>query len=158
MPSFISLQASQATETQEVAIAPVKMTFSGIAKSKLTCEPEQTVMQQLKGFKVGQNSSPVVFISYTLETVAVHYNDYEEFRGYTKCNGDNCTLCRFGNKAAKRHLMPVYNPLSKTVEVLSMSDSRSPTALLPQLLNLVDFEQEQLFKLILVYALAHTQN
>ena len=145
MSSFTSFQASQSTAPQVATTAPTKINFADLAKSKLAYAPEQPVAHQLRGFKVSQNPSPIVFISDTVETAVVHYTDYDEFRGYTKCNGENCSLCRIGNKAAKRHLMPVYNPLSQVVEVLSMGDNQSPTALLPQLLNLVKFEQEQLF-------------
>lgn len=145
MSSFTSFQASKTTATQVTTTAPTKMNFADLAKSKLASEPEQPVAHQLRGFKVSQNPSPIVFISDTVETAVVHYTTYDEFRGYTKCNGENCSLCRIGNKAAKQNLMLVFNPLSKTAEVLSMSDNQSPTALLPQLLNLVNFEQEQLF-------------
>lgn len=144
MNSLTELKEQHAEIAQSTATIK-KMTFGQLKKDHHTAVLNEQPTVQVNGFKLSESPAPAVFISDAVEKTFVHYTDFEDLHGYTKCNGEGCLLCRAGNKAAERILMPAYNPISKTVQVLSMGTYNSPTSLLPQILALVDFEQEQLF-------------
>lgn len=69
--------------------------------------------------------------------VQVHYLEDPEYRGYLRCNGPDCMLCRVGRNRDERTLLPVYQPISKQVGVISLSQSMRPGALKPQLLTIL---------------------
>jgi len=64
------------------------------------------------------------------------------------CNGkkDGCVLCRCGYRRTVRFLLPVYVPAYRAVDVLSMSTSRHPHALLPQILPAVQYARTSGFR------------
>ena len=91
----------------------------------------------------------VLFTSMIIECL-VHYLKGPELQGYHHCNGDGCVLCKTGNKVKKRLLLPVYNIQTRRVEVIVMSDSLTPHALLPQLLNLFESEKNMTKRFVII--------
>jgi hypothetical protein len=71
------------------------------------------------------------------ERVVIHYVDDLEFRGYLRCNGNNCRLCSIGRKAHEQILIPVFLPISREISILAVSTTMRPKSLLPQLQNLL---------------------
>ena len=65
----------------------------------------------------------------------MHYCDEAEIRGYVTCDGEGCLLCRVGKDAEPRRLLPLYVPTERRVDVLMMSTSSRPGALMPQLID-----------------------
>jgi hypothetical protein len=62
-----------------------------------------------------------------------HYLDYPSLRGYVRCNGEGCLLCRVGRQTELRDLLPVYDVIGGAVGVLPVSPNLRPHALRPQL-------------------------
>jgi hypothetical protein len=85
--------------------------------------------------EVRLDPSERLLIPFTTDIVEaqVHYLDFPSLRGYVACNGDGCLLCRVGQRADARDLLPVYDPLARAVAVLPVSPSMRPGALRPQL-------------------------
>jgi hypothetical protein len=67
-----------------------------------------------------------------VQRVETHYLDYIGLRGYVRCCGADCLLCRIGRQRDTRDLLPVYDPLSRAVVVLPISPNIRPGALRPQ--------------------------
>jgi len=114
----------------------VKMNISTL-KLLNTPEPQSA---NLVTMRFTENPTPTCLFSDVFERVSLHYLDTPEQRGYFHCNGDDCVLCKADNKAFDRILIPGYNIMSGQVEVISISDSMTPTALLPQILVALDSE------------------
>jgi hypothetical protein len=76
-----------------------------------------------------------LFVPFTtaVERVHVHYLDFLSFRGYVRCNGAGCALCRIRRAADVRDLLPVYDPLARAIVVIPVSPSQRPQALRPKL-------------------------
>jgi len=91
--------------------------------------------------RVSGDELPVVPFTSEGDLVDVHWLDGEELRGYMLCNGSNCILCAAGKKASQRVLLPVYNIASNRVEVLLVSTSLQPEALLPQLYQVLETDR-----------------
>src|SRR5262249_19640382 len=70
----------------------------------------------------------------SVEEVAVHYLDYPSLRGYVRCHGTGCLLCRIGRQPDVRDLLPVYHVIGQARAVLPISPTLPPQALKPQLL------------------------
>ena len=62
-----------------------------------------------------------------------HYLDYPSLRGYVRCNGSGCLLCRVGRQPERRDLLPVYDVIGGAVGVLPVSPNLRPHGLRPQL-------------------------
>lgn len=71
------------------------------------------------------------------ETIDVHYCEEVDIRGYVPCAEEDCLLCQIGRDSEERLLMPVYLPISRSISVLSVSPSRRPEALQPQLEDII---------------------
>jgi hypothetical protein len=88
----------------------------------------------LQPVRLDGNETAVVPFTSDCVQVALHYCEQPELRGYVRCNGPGCLLCRAGRKAEERVLLPVYLPASQSVGVLAVSPSSRPGALRPQLM------------------------
>jgi len=88
----------------------------------------------------GQEVAVIPFTS-SSAVVKLHYNDEPEARGYVRCNGEDCVLCRLGRTAEERALLPVFLPSQETFGVIAISPSSRPGALRPQLMPLLRSEK-----------------
>ena len=77
----------------------------------------------------------VILFTTTLVTVGMHFPGVSTFRGYARCPGNGCGLCKVGKKLERRDLLPVYDPVAKRVAVLAVSPSLRPGALAPLLMT-----------------------
>jgi hypothetical protein len=95
----------------------------------------------LGSFRIGQDEKPGVLFTRKHQAVNVHYCSESELKCYVLCNSDDdsdcCLLCQIGKKINKRLLYPVVSLETGNVEVLPVSDSLRPYALLPQVLNIL---------------------
>jgi len=102
---------------------------------------------QLENFRIGQDEKPGVLITRKHQVVYVHYCGEPEIKGYAICNieggSDRCMLCEIGRKRNKRLLYPVFSLETENVEILPVSESLRPYALLPQILNILSTDKRQ---------------
>ncbi|MCA9260859.1 MAG: hypothetical protein KDA61_16710 [Planctomycetales bacterium] len=98
---------------------------------------------ELSLIRLGENETAVVPFTAQATQVDLHYCDEPELRGYVRCNGLDCTLCRLGKAIAQRSLLPVYLPLTGAIGVVAISPVRSPKSLLSQLHPYLRAEQAQ---------------
>jgi hypothetical protein len=89
------------------------------------------------------NETPVLPFTPEGDRVEVHFVDDPDFRGYLRCNGPDCLLCRIGRSTQTQTLLPVYAPGMRRVDVLALSQNMSPGALKPQLLAVLASERPQ---------------
>ncbi|MGH9038461.1 MAG: hypothetical protein ACRD0O_22110, partial [Acidimicrobiia bacterium] len=59
--------------------------------------------------RLDQNDRLLVPFTTSVERVSTHFLDYPSLRGYVRCNGPGCLLCRLGRKVDHRDLWPVYD-------------------------------------------------
>jgi hypothetical protein len=80
------------------------------------------------------DASQTAVVPFTTDGVRVelHYLSDPEVRGFVRCNGDGCVLCRAGRAQEAKLLFPVYLPASRRVGVLPISTNARPGALGPQ--------------------------
>jgi hypothetical protein len=99
-------------------------------ESGLVTEPLQAVRL---------DASEVILIPFTPEATQarLHYCDEPEIRGYMGCNGPGCALCRAGRNVEERALLPIYQPATRSIAVLSISPNSRPGALRPQILPIL---------------------
>jgi hypothetical protein len=76
-----------------------------------------------------------ILIPFTIQIVLVtlHYLKFNSHRGYTRCGGMGCLLCALNQDRSDRHLLPVYDPLARSILLLPVSPTMRPGALAPQL-------------------------
>jgi hypothetical protein len=93
----------------------------------------------LKVVKLDGNISSVVFFTNEYRECFLHYTNYDDLRGYSLCNEDigDCILCQAGKERVKKYLIPVFSVESGIVELLPVSPSVRPLALLPQISNII---------------------
>jgi hypothetical protein len=96
-------------------------------------ETGDSPLEGLSLVKINQNERLVHLFTTTMVRVNVHFTEIEDHRGYLRCNGPGCVLCRIGRKLDTRDLLPVYDLLDRTVSVLPISTSQRPYALRPLL-------------------------
>lgn len=89
----------------------------------------------LEVIRVGSDEVAIVPFTADGERLDVHYCDEAEIRGFVRCNGTGCVLCRIGRKAEPRILLPAYLAAAGVIGILMVSTTRTPHALLPQLLQ-----------------------
>jgi hypothetical protein len=79
-----------------------------------------------------------VFIPFTADVaqVKVHYDNLTN--DTTRCAGSDCLLCRLGERAKPKTLLPVYDPIAERVVVLPVTPARGVGKLAPQLLGVLD--------------------
>jgi hypothetical protein len=101
----------------------------------------ESVESSLELVRLGNDET--AFIPFTPASVSVyiHYCSDTEINGYVICNGPDCVLCRIGRKRDLRLLLPVYLPAAGSVGILPVSKSFRPSALLPQILNVLKAEK-----------------
>jgi hypothetical protein len=83
--------------------------------------------------RLDQNERLVVPFTTSVARTQVHYLNYPSLRGYVRCNGGGCLLCKIGQRADVRDLWPVYDVVSQAVGVLAVPPNLRPQALKPQL-------------------------
>jgi hypothetical protein len=87
--------------------------------------------------RLGNNETAIIPFTPDGEEIDLHFCDEPEINNYVPCNGPDCTLCRIGRKKEARMLIPVFLPTSGEIGVLAVSKSRRPSALFPQLMNIM---------------------
>lgn len=97
---------------------------------------DQTLQTDTPLELIRPNGREVPVIPFTSSTLLVsnHYCDEPEIRGYIRCNGNGCVLCRIGRPVEERALLPVYLPAQAKIGILPISPSSRPGALRPQLM------------------------
>lgn len=86
----------------------------------------------LVSVNLSQDQVPIVPFTITGVRINLHYCKEPEIKAYVACNGADCVLCKIGRKIDERLLVPVYEPVAQCVNVLMISPSMRPGALLPQ--------------------------
>jgi hypothetical protein len=89
--------------------------------------------EDLTLLRLNENERLVIPFTITMVRVLTHYADFPEVRGYVRCNGPDCVLCRVGRQQEVRDLLPVYDVLDQSVVVLAISLNVRPQALRPAL-------------------------
>jgi hypothetical protein len=87
----------------------------------------------LAEIRLDQNERLVAPFTTSVGQAVIHFLDYPSFRGYVRCNGPDCLLCKIGLQPDTRDLLPVYDVVSRAVGVLPVSPNLRPHALKPQL-------------------------
>ena len=87
----------------------------------------------LAEIRLDQNERLLVPFTTDVVEVQTHYLDYPSLRGYVRCNGSGCLLCRVGRQPERRDLLPVYDVIGGAVGVLPVSPNLRPHGLRPQL-------------------------
>jgi len=88
----------------------------------------------LAELQIRDNETLVIPFTTTLVPVGMHFPGVSTFRGYARCPGDGCGLCKVGKKVERRDLLPVYDPVAGRVAVLAVSPNLRPGALAPLLM------------------------
>ena len=83
------------------------------------------------------NETPVIPFSAEGVRVSIHFLDDPNYRGYLRCNGPPCLLCRVGRTLEERILVPVYRPGMKVIDVVALTPNMKPVGLKPQLLKVI---------------------
>jgi hypothetical protein len=89
--------------------------------------------ESLALLRLDQNERYVIVFTTTILRVLVHFLDFAAIRGFVKCNGPDCLLCRIGRRKDTYDLLPVYDVLARAVAVLAISPTLRQHALRPQL-------------------------
>lgn len=81
------------------------------------------------------SSDRLLTVAFTMDGVEVdaHYCNESDLRGYVRCNGERCALCRYGKEKKTMFLIPLFVPAYNAVQVLVVSKATHTTAMLPQL-------------------------
>lgn len=94
----------------------------------------ETTPTTLRLARLNANMQWFVPFTTTVARCRVHYLEYPSVRGYVRCNGPGCVVCRIGRQCDERDLWPVYDALDGAVVVMAVSPSMRPQALRPRLL------------------------
>src|SRR5262249_49466669 len=86
------------------------------------------VPASLAEIRLDQNERLVAPFTTSVVEAVVHYLDYPSLRGYVRCNGPDCLLCKIGRQPDTRDLLPVYDVVSRAVGVLAVSPNLRPAA------------------------------
>jgi hypothetical protein len=84
--------------------------------------------------RMGANEKAVIPFTSKATSLSVHYCEQPEISSYVQCVGEGCLLCRAGNVADERRLLPVVVPAENRIGVLMISTSMRPGSLLYQML------------------------
>ena len=131
-----SPQRDKDDETTDVDAPPPPPTAKGMPVDGLALWDAEAVAGPAAGLatlRVDQNERPVIPFTTDMVRIDLHYVDFQALRGYVRCNGPSCLLCRVGRQPEMRDLLPVYDVLDKAVAVLVISPNLRPHALRPQL-------------------------
>jgi len=88
----------------------------------------------LDEIRLDGNERLVIPFTPSVVEVQTHYVDYTSVRGYVRCTGDGCLLCRTGRHLEVRDLLPVFDTVTQAVGVLAVTPNMRPHALRPQLI------------------------
>lgn len=97
---------------------------------------------ELKQLRISANETAIVPFTKDIEEVVLHYCEDPGLKGYHHCNGENCIVCRIGVQKERRVLLPVYAPTEEAISVLVISPNMRPYSLAPQLIPLLNSDQE----------------
>jgi hypothetical protein len=101
---------------------------------------------RLAQFRIDRNRRFAIPFLTKLWPAKVHYLSYESLRGYVGCNGPDCVLCAVGQAATDLYLLPVYDPITRSVQIMLVTGALRPTALRPQLVPLLKrLSKERIF-------------
>jgi hypothetical protein len=125
--------SSRTPDDSERPKKPVRK--DAVAAWRQEVRPAATVLREVR---LDGSTRLLVPFTHTVEEVEVHYLEYPSLRGYCRCNGPQCTLCRIGRNRESRDLLPVYDPVAREVVVLPVSPSLRPGALKPQLMHVLE--------------------
>jgi hypothetical protein len=100
-------------------------------------------LMELERVRPSANETAIICFTGDYSSVALHYCPEPDFNNFIRCNEDGCILCKIGRKQDQRYLLPVYLPVEGTVGILPVSPSRTPHALLPQLINVLKAKKPQ---------------
>ncbi|BBO73124.1 hypothetical protein DSCW_05410 [Desulfosarcina widdelii] len=107
---------------------------------------EGVASSQLEIFRISQDEKPGVIFTRQHQIVQVHYCREPEIKGYVICNieegSEDCVLCQIGRQRQKKLLFPIVSLETEDIEVLSVSNSLRPNALLPQIQNVLESEKK----------------
>ena len=84
--------------------------------------------------KVGMNPIPLVMFDYRAASVPVHHLKSAKYRGFLRCNGVGCPLCTAEYGKWTKVVFPVYNTVTRRIELLAVDDDRDPGSALAQIL------------------------
>jgi len=91
----------------------------------------------------GRETAVIPFTS-SSAFVHLHYVDEPGNRGYFRCNGADCVLCRLGVPVEERALVPMYLPSTGSIGIVPVSPCSRPGALRPQLLPFLQSAKKQI--------------
>jgi hypothetical protein len=109
---------------------PTGRLTDALAKWEAGAGPAPTSLEEIR---IDLNERLLIPFCLEVGEAVTHFLDYPSFRGYVRCNGPGCLLCKIGRKPETRDLMPVYDVISRAVGVLAVSPNMRPHALRPQL-------------------------
>lgn len=84
---------------------------------------------------LGRDKTPFALITDSIEECQVHYDS--RLGGRVLCTGPECVLCKSGKEQQTLYVAPVYVVLEKQVQLLSITTSMRPKALLPQIVAVI---------------------
>ena len=87
--------------------------------------------------KVGMNPVPLVMFDYRAVSIPVHHIKSAKYRGFVRCNGVGCPLCAADFGKWTKVVFPVYNPVTRRIELLAVDDQRDPASALAQILAIM---------------------
>jgi hypothetical protein len=125
------------TETQEATMQENKSNKVNL----LDVAAAESADSLLEVVRIGNDETAIIPFTAESEAVYIHYCPDSEINSYVLCNGPGCVLCRIGRKRDERLLLPVYLPAAGCVGILPVSKSLRPSALLPQISNVLKAEK-----------------
>jgi hypothetical protein len=81
------------------------------------------------------NLRPFVLFTTSVMPVILHYLKDPALKGYVRCNGDGCVLCKAGLKKEPRDLLPVHDYAAAQIGILPVGPAEQAGALRPILRN-----------------------
>ena len=89
-------------------------------------------VEELFVLRVDKNETLFIPFTTSMLRVDLHYLDFKDFRGYARCNGLECLLCRIGRQKDQRDLFPIYLVADSQIGILAVSPTQRGHALRPQ--------------------------
>ncbi len=92
---------------------------------------------RLEEIRLDEHEQFVGIFTDRIREVTVHFLRYPALKGFAHCNGTDCLLCQIGRHPEQRDLLPVYDPVRRSVVVLSVPATCRPQGLKAQLTPLL---------------------
>ena len=105
---------------------------------------EQLELRDLETLRINEDEKSFIPISFQMAKVTVHFVDDPDFKGYTRCNGQDCALCQSGMKSTTQFLMPGYCPDEGRIMLLPIGSSRKPYSLFSQMSMSINKSKRQI--------------